>query len=211
MEAGKFEEGGEADPVQNTQPAAARCQLALSLSTFEHPALVNSQQRINSNINIGGCTMTASLACPPGPGWVAWLGRGVCVWAGLRGGGVAWEEGGAVCRAQHPAASLPSLHSRPEHLELHQLVAQLQLQLHAPDTSFWLGARRGAGQRDWAWQDGSAWDWAGAWLPGQPSPGAGDMCAKTRWVRAVPGAEPYWYDVSCDNRWAGQRAGGGCM
>ena len=157
--------------------------------------------------------MAASLACPPG--WVAWLGRGVCVWAGLRGGGVAWEEGGAVCRAQHPAASLPSLHSRPEHLELHQLVAQLQLQLHAPDTSFWLGARRGAGQRDWAWQDGSAWDWAGAWLPGQPSPGAGDMCAKTRWVRAVPGAEPYWYDVSCDNRWAGQwagqRAGGGCM
>ena len=42
MEAGKFEEGGEADPIQNTQPAA-RCQLAVSLSTFQHPALVNSQ------------------------------------------------------------------------------------------------------------------------------------------------------------------------
>ena len=99
-----MEEVGEADPVQNTQPAA-RCQLALSLSTLHQPALVNSQpwstvsscqhSSVSTPISTSaGAPWRPASRVRPGPaGWPGWGGVCVCgrgcgagAWPGRRAG-----------------------------------------------------------------------------------------------------------------------------
>ena len=141
-----------------------------------------------------------SYTCPVS--WLPWILTGTCLYVKITETGYTWDESLDICKTASDKSHLISLHSYEEFINLYTIIEQkIGIQ---KEITFWIGARRDRGEEDWHWEDGSTWTWSG-WLSGQPSDGVSqeNMCAKSRKMDLVNMSQyqPYWYDVSCDNKY----------